>query len=362
MTIAIWFFIIFFVLTVIFMIRRIVSRSLRQLVSRGLQQKEENSFFEAAALSESELERKIQALRVWAKLPRFCIVVGMVYLFGGAILALTTGHTEITLTHLVVTAILMALLFVLVVIAARKRFDLKNVVGTALALPVLREVFEVCVYKPNSHLSGELIDESGFFNFYDRSTGSDYTEGRYRGVHFLFSDVHLERRDSDSDGKEKYRTVFKGQWLVCDLDRDLGITLRLKEQNTKVLFGTHESESGMSSIQTENIAFNEKFRIMTDDVHGAFYLLTPHFMEYLVSLDERADAQTFFCFTDNKLHIALHSWRDSFETEKVKTGELESLRQSFRDELKCLTDIIDILLQNNKLFEEGLHGMDLSGE
>ncbi len=356
---VIWIVLILLALsTVGFIIRRLVFRGFGRIAERAGQKRTRQAVPKTAELSEAELERQLRGLKLWSKVPGICVGTAIVYLFGGAIIAITTGNTEVTLTHFVVTAIVLALLFALFLIAAGKNFDLKNIMGTAVTLPVLKEVFEVSTYKPNSCLDDNFVRSSGLFTFFDKATGSDYTEGRYRGIRFYFSDLHLQCKDSDSNGKKRYRTVFKGQWLVCEFDKNLAATLRLKERNSKAIFGTHEYETGMSGIATENIAFNKKYHIMADDEHAAFYLLTPHFMERLMSLDEAADAQTFFCFENNKVHIALYNGRDSFELGKVKPSDIENLRQKFRGELKYLTNIVDDLLLNDKLFKEGSHGPD----
>jgi hypothetical protein len=76
-------------------------------------------------------------------------------------------------------------------------------------------------------------------------------------------------------------------------------------------------------------------------------------MEQLVAADESADSSTLFCFMDGKVHIALYSGRDSFEVKGVKLDNVDNVRQKFRRDLKYMTDIMDELLRNDKLFKEG---------
>ena len=69
-------------------------------------------------------------------------------------------------------------------------------------------------------------------------------------------------------------------------------------------------------METENLAFNEQFQILTNDAHSAFYTLTPHFMEHILSADNMANGRTMLCFDEDRVHIAIDNNRDSFEIKK----------------------------------------------
>jgi hypothetical protein len=145
---------------------------------------------------------------------------------------------------------------------------------------------------------------------------------------------------------------FQGQWLICDFGKELSATVRLIERKSGARFQrTHDISK--SDIETENAAFNKKYRIIAQDGHTAFYLLTPHFMERLLAADEMADASTLFYFGNGKVHIALNSGRDSFNLSSVALSNFENVREKFRGELTLLTNIVDELLLNEKLFKEG---------
>ena len=346
--------IIFVLSTVGFVIQILVLRGLTRMAKRRGEKNPTPAVPQADGLSDSELEIKISRLHKWDKVPRICGLAAVAYIFGGIIIAFVlSGDPQVRLSHFIVTALVLGVLFVIAVTSYKKRSVLKRIMSTEVALPVLREVFEIDVYRPYGYIGSSLIDGAGFFVFYNRVDGSDYIKGKYRGVNFEFSDVHLQREDTTASGRKVNRTVFKGQWLVCEfVGGQVSATIRLEEKE-KAIFGSHKYVSGMTNIATENTAFNEKYHIITDDEHAAFYLLTPHFMERMVSLDEAAEAQTFFCFENGRVHIALYNWRDSFELGNTKPSEIGSLRQKFRGELKYLTDIIDELMLNEKLYTGG---------
>jgi hypothetical protein len=170
-----------------------------------------------------------------------------------------------------------------------------------------------------------------------------------------FSDIHLEDVTTDSDGDEHRETVFKGQWLICGLGKKLPATVRIREKLerqgvAKRLFGDRANEK--SDIVTDNAAFNQQFQIQTDDPHTAFYVLTPHFMEFIVAADMQAHARTYLCFSDDSVQIAIHNGYDSFEIGKnsAEIKDIPVLRQRIQREIGYITSILDELFKNEYLF------------
>lgn len=307
----------------------------------------------AAALPEDELGRKLRALKVWTWVKKLCVPV---FGIGGFAAIAIFASQEMWGGLIASVAVAFVLALTLFLMASKQVTELKNLMGSAVTLPILREVFDVTNYTPNGHIGSKEVNDAGLIDDWNRIDGSDLIEGTYKGIRIRFSDLLLERveeyRDDDGQKKKRYITVFKGQWLICDFGKELAATLRLFERRSGTKWNsTHDVTK--SSVETENIEFNKKFRILTADGHTAFYLLTPHFMERLMAADETAKASSFFCFKDGKVHIALYSGRDSFELKGVKAGNIEDVRGKFRRDLKYMTDIMDVLLLNDKLFKEG---------
>lgn len=232
--------------------------------------------------------------------------------------------------------------------------ELKKMLGQNITKPILEGIFQVIDYSPESGISVDLIRSSNLIHHWDTYSGSDFLQGKYKGIDVLYSDIHLQEKieETDEDGKTqtRYETRFKGQWLICDFHKELAAYLQIRENREHRIFKGYKKSK--SDIQTENPEFNEKFQILTSDGYTAFYVLTPHFMEHIISTDTFAKAQSFFCFRDDKVHIALNSGRDSFELKGIRVNDLEEIRRDFRRELIHMTGIIDELLLNDKLFKE----------
>jgi hypothetical protein len=298
------------------------------------------------ALSDEKLINDVRAYKKWSRITTICMYASIPGAF--ALLAIF-GINDMIAAGFASGAVWFVLAAVIYIYAEKQTKNLKNILGNDVILPILREVFGIKEYIPNKCLSAKTVKESSLVGSWDRINGSDYVEGSYRGIDFIYSDLHLEREEKeevmDSDGGRRtevsYVTVFKGQWLVCDFGMELAATVNVKR------------DKGWGGIQTENIEFNKKYQIYSEDPHTAFYLLTPQFMEYLTAAVKEADALTYLSFRkDGKVHIALNSGRDSFEFTRVKPAELNGMRRRFRRELKYLTGVMDELMKNDKLYKK----------
>jgi predicted membrane protein len=222
--------------------------------------------------------------------------------------------------------------------------QLKCIVGNSVIRGVLTDIFALTNYSPGCHISTEAIQDTRLIPSWNRIRGSDLIEGAYKGIRFSFSDLCL-KHESNSGKSRSSTTRFEGQWLIIELAKELPHRLSIKE-DSKV----------KSDVETENIEFNKKFQIETEDPHTAFFVLTPHFMEYILNARRRAGAKMHMCFDGTRAHIALHSGRDLFEPcskQIYDMKNIEMLRNQIQWDAKYITGIIDELLLNENLFNTG---------
>ena len=229
----------------------------------------------------------------------------------------------------------------------RKKLQKKKSAAYDLIKTVIQKHIDLTEYSPNGHIPEYAIENTRLMPHWDEFSGSDLVQGTYKGVNIAFSDIHLVDIETytDSDGNRQTRrdTVFQGQWIVCELPKTIKRAVRLKEK-PKIRLLPHKSD-----VETENIAFNKKYQILTDDPHTMFYILTPHFMEYILSADLLAEGQTYFCFEGNHVYIAIDNRRDAFKM-KSKHESVEKLQERIEKEVKYLIEIIDELMKNEYLF------------
>ena len=138
-----------------------------------------------------------------------------------------------------------------------------------------------------------------------------------------------------------------GQWLICDFGKQLSGEVHLSA-NAKALRRQRKNDS----VEMENTAFNDRFLVTAQDAQEAYYLLTPHMMEYILSAAGKAGGEVYMAFLrGGRLHIAVKTDRDFFEFGRSEAN-VERLRQKFLGELHWFTDIIDALRLESSLYKK----------
>ena len=136
---------------------------------------------------------------------------------------------------------------------------------------------------------------------------------------------------------------FTGQWLTCDFHKQLSADLCVFESNRRM--------RPRDLIETESEAFNKKYGVSCSSPHDAFYVLTPHMMEHIMTMDERAGGNTYLRFLkEGKVHVAVNSGRNHFEPGNLEDAGLDALRHKFRNEVQYVVDLIDALLKEETLY------------
>ena len=265
----------------------------------------------------------------------FCLASLPFMLVGVVMLIMTGGEFSIlAIIAIVLLVAFFALLWVGIGSFGKATKMFKEVVVSDALASIIGE----CVYRPEQSISRDRIEAAGLFSEWNKFHGEDYLSGTYKGHHIEFSDIHLEHEYTDNKDQTITDTIFRGHWITCRLAKSLPAIIRLGEGE------------GKSNAETENVAFNQKYRIYTDDPHYMFYVLTPHFMEYIVAADEKASARTYFYFAGNMVHIAVYNDRNIFEISSADSNDPDKARERVKNEMKYITGILDELLRNEYLF------------
>ena len=210
-----------------------------------------------------------------------------------------------------------------------------NVVTDALS-----GIIDGCVYKSKQSITRKQIEATNLVNGWNRFHGEDYITGMYHEHQIEFSDILLEKEYTNNKDEKRTDTIFEGHWITCRLAKKLPAIIRLSEG------------AGKGNAETENVAFNNKYKIYTDDLHYMFYVLTPHFMEYIIAADEAANAKTYFYFADDMVHIAVHNRGNVFEIKNADKNNPKIARERVKSEMKYVFGILDEILRNEILFKE----------
>ncbi len=294
---------------------------------------------ENQALTNEQLESRLKSLRVKAAITMiltYAAVVGIIIMW------FFMGNLVLGLVFLVIA-------MVFAYFSSKSSSTLKKLLSDNIISSVLKEALGNSVeYNP----WGKLNPGSMAFPFdYNKVEGSDHIKAVYNGLNIELGDIELiyeaETVDADGNTEKNSITNFKGQWLICDFGKELSGEVCLSASDKK-LRRQHKNDS----VEMENENFNNRFLVTANDAQEAYYILTPHMMEYILSMADKSGGDVYMSFQrDGKLHVAVKTGRDFFELGK-SNANVEGLRRKFLGELRWFTDMIDTLRVEDALYKK----------
>lgn len=257
------------------------------------------------------------------------LILGAVAICGGG--QLVAAVVCVLSESLILTAGIFVVTMVLTVLYCIKSFGsigsnmfrYTDILHTLLIPYCVQDMFgEDAVYSKKEGIPSTWIKDSNLVGGgWNRYHASGLIKGSYKGISFMQSDVvlirHTESEDSDGNVTEHDTTVFKGPWAVLDFHKPFSTNLVVRERTGRA---SEKWEKNKAVVQMENIAFNEKFTVISEDAHNAFYLLTPQMMEHIIQTEKRFSGRIYFCFMNGKIHIAIDNGKNCFENIAMING------------------------------------------
>ena len=171
-------------------------------------------------------------------------------------------------------------------------------------MPTVCNSFPKLSWVPGLYLDFTMLKNSFLLNNYDSFESDDIFKGQFKDVNF---DI-IESEFTSGSGKNR-ATIFKGVIIKLDMNKNF-------TGNTVIRPNTllHSSPSPiLKHTELEDIDFEKKFDVFTDDEVEARYLITPSFMERLNEMQVAFKADKVSCAFYNKyLFVALHTSKDLF--------------------------------------------------
>ncbi|MEE3343026.1 MAG: DUF3137 domain-containing protein [Bacilli bacterium] len=209
-------------------------------------------------------------------------------------------------------------------------------------LSSLMKSFDNLTYDFDRGLPMDVIASTELIDLADAYSSNDYVSGTYRNIRFEQADVIIEKRDEDDD----YIKVFLGKWIIFDFGKKFYSNIHIYKRSLKNWWKGKYKE-----IKLEDETFNKKYLVFAENEHDAFYVLTPHFMEKIDSVMSKLDCEVSLGFVDNKLHIAINNYNDSFEYNVYKEINEEKIISEVSKDIKIIIDFVDELQLDNDLFK-----------
>jgi hypothetical protein len=148
-----------------------------------------------------------------------------------------------------------------------------------------------------------------------RSKFEDRFHGAHKGASFDLYEGHLEQRTTDSKGRTRYSTVFRGQLVRMHFPREfLGVTIVRRDAGMFNVFGGGQTAGRkLERVRLVASEFEKAFEVWGTDQVEARYLLHPVMMERLIELERGLHGKRIRCaFEGGDLLVAVEGG-DLFE-------------------------------------------------
>lgn len=158
----------------------------------------------------------------------------------------------------------------------------------------------------------EFTKKTGIVGSFNRSYYDDTFKGSFEGVKLQI--IEVEYTMVTGSGKNRSESaVFKGVFVKLDMNKNFSGRTVIRPDSL-----LHFSPQGLRRTEFEDVLFEKKFDVFTDDEVEARYLITPTFMERLENLKMAFKADKISCaFFDKTLLVALHTRKDLFNLCKL---------------------------------------------
>lgn len=203
-------------------------------------------------------------------------------------------------------------------------------------------------FESDGYISSDHFAKSQFSKRFDCCDWGDFLEtnipnddGSRSKINFQIADVRAYTLYTDENGNSGTTDVYKGVFGYVKFSDKfkciLTVNSNFKRKGIK-----------LEDVVLENIEFNEKFKIRTDNQVEARYILTPNMMEKLLILKNKIK-NVKIVFIDNCVYIGAEKI-NMFELDKYKDGDIVSVFENLYDEIEVILGIVDELKNNNKVF------------
>lgn len=212
--------------------------------------------------------------------------------------------------------------------------------------------------------NANMYISTGLFSDFDNAFFDDYFIGKYNGVNFEIRE--FEATKEIGYGKDKRtETIFDGVIVHLDMNKNFTGNTVLRPHGLNINTMTIKWQKTLNSNEEakvykspklhkttlEDVEFNKKFDVYTNDEVEARYLLTTSLMERLNTMQTAFNANKVAgSFYEGKFYIALYTNKDLFSIGSLNKNvcDKEQFNTMF-EEILSIIKLIDHFKLNQKI-------------
>lgn len=285
--------------------------------------------------SAQEIDQRLQKLGRQGRLGGKLLGIGLLMVFGTAILysVLVMLATDLLGAMFFVPIPVGFLMIIIGAVITSKTGRERSQIQDAYIPIALDQAMDRVDQFWGATLGERYFKEELGLPMFDECSQSSYLKGVLRGIPLEMSCFVLKKETTkDDDNQPNYEIAFSGLMIVCRH------TMELKEEG----FAFTQFTRFLGGMKTESEAFNKAFSIYAEDGLDVFRLLTPQYMEHLVSLPEAREKElgVRLC-QDGTLLIVLKHRRIIVDSDDITTGS--GMVEYMANHIRGIADTIDSL-------------------
>ena len=187
----------------------------------------------------------------------------------------------------------------------------------------------------------EKFVEAGLFSSFTKMIVDDRFSGTYKDV-----PIDIVEAEFDYGSGRRRTTVFKGLCIKLDMNKNFkGHTLLMED----TIFHT-SPRSHLRHTELEDVNFEKRYDVYTDDEVEARYILTPTFMEKLTGIKMAFYCRAIRCaFYQGELLIAMKPTTDLFSIGSLVRPVTDTRQfQNLCNQFCSVLSLIDYLKLNER--------------
>lgn len=207
----------------------------------------------------------------------------------------------------------------------------------------------VYTFSENNKIKVDIFLDSQFGDNFDIYDGEDLLsinipndDNSKSSTYLNICDLKVIRIEEDDEGNRHEETIYAGAFGYINFPFSFKCALCIN---------TSYRKNGLKwqKVNLEDINFNKKFKIYSDNQIEARYILTPELMDDLLVLNEKIK-HLKVTIIDNKMYIGFVG-KNLFEFENMRNNDTYTIFEDFYDEIESILKIVNEIKTNNKVFK-----------
>ena len=225
--------------------------------------------------------------------------------------------------------------------------------------PLVHAIDSSLLYSSATHISEYLFEHSKLFDTPDRMSGNDYVKGQIDGINIQFSDIHAQKKNQNSKGKDSWSTIFQGLFIVADFNKHfMGETVILPD-TAQSTFGDiigHWLQSNNASrdelVKMDDPEFEKEFVVYSTNQIEARYILSHSLMKKLLAFKHKSKHSVYISFIGTHIYMAVSYDKDLFEPAIFHSLLDYKVAMEYIKTLHLAIGVVEELKLNQKLWSK----------